>query len=617
MRTTCLSKAIVCTATVATIALAQPARIYALATPESEWANWESVQDRHPVRVCVAAKQKEAGKYCKALLTAWANWDAKQDSSRRDTALTKAAAKLDARWDRANLRALDAGSDCSDTTLSSAAARALVDGAVTEIVAQVNGGLDLGSRAHRSCGAALLKAAARACGSFLRAESAYIKALAEDRHATERDAKKAQASTTLATQWAKVEACPTTATEADIEARIDAINAAIVLNTIVSPNVDNTQFTTITPTGPISYQDTSLNPVCMNGSPYSYFVKRGSVNNLLIYYQGGGACWDNITCSIPTCDTNVAPTGSDNPNSWHSGFADGANALNPFKDWNIVFVSYCSCDIHFGDAARNYQGLMPTLHVEHRGYQNARVVEKWAREHFVNPERVFVTGSSAGAYGAWFNAPLHQAVWPASHFDVLGDAGNGVITTSFLNNQIGNWNFEANIPTAIPGLTQSLTSGIGITDYSETVANFFPDTRWAQYSTAFDGGDGGQTSFYHIMLNPTDPYGWQDWWESSCAFHTQMRQQAVDTAAAVPLNYRYYIGSGSRHTMWGSNNVYTSTTGGVPAIVNWINAMLANGPSWVNVEASPYNVLLSGDPRPSPLQAPFATSGANVVVNCP
>src|SRR5439155_1594875 len=113
------------------------------------------------------------------------------------------------------------------------------------------------------------------------------------------------------------------------------------------------------------------------------------------------------------------PTGSDNPNNVHTGFADLGNPQNPFKDWNIVFVSYCSCDVHFGDAAQDYPP-----HVEHRGYENARVVEKWAREHFVNPDEVFVTGSSAGAYGAWFNAPLHERVWPASKFEVLADAGN-------------------------------------------------------------------------------------------------------------------------------------------------------------------------------------------------
>ncbi len=31
---------------------------------------------------------------------------------------------------------------------------------------------------------------------------------------------------------------------------------------------------------------------------------------------------------------------------------------------------------------------------------NVQVAEKYAREHFVSPEEVFVAGSSAGAYGA-------------------------------------------------------------------------------------------------------------------------------------------------------------------------------------------------------------------------
>jgi hypothetical protein len=42
-----------------------------------------------------------------------------------------------------------------------------------------------------------------------------------------------------------------------------------------------------------------------------------------------------------------------------------------------------------------------------------------------------------------------------------------------------------------------------------------------------------------------------------------MVQQATDTYNAItPLtnNYRYYIGTGSRHTMWDSNKVYTDTT---------------------------------------------------------
>ena len=41
-------------------------------------------------------------------------------------------------------------------------------------------------------------------------------------------------------------------------------------------------------------------------------------------------------------------------------------------------------------------------------------------------------------------------------FRVLGDASNGVITASFLQNEFGNWNFEANLPPEIPGVIESI-----------------------------------------------------------------------------------------------------------------------------------------------------------------
>jgi hypothetical protein len=333
------------------------------------------------------------------------------------------------------------------------------------------------------------------------------------------------------------------------------------------------------------------------------------VNKLLVYYQGGGACWEQLTCSFPSCDTSVDP--GDNPNGASTGFASLANPDNPFRDWNVVFVPYCSCDVHFGDAAQDYP-----LHVEHRGYQNARVVEKWAREHFVNPEDVFVTGSSAGAYGAWFHAPLLHGVWPASHFDVLADAGNGVITQSFLDNYFPNWNFAGNLPPEIPELADVLANGTGIPGYTEVVAHRFPETRWAHYATAFDGGFGGQTSFYNIMLHGNNPVFAFTWWQGSCAFNSVMRSQAIATAGAVPENYRYYIGTGSRHTMWGSNKVYTDTTGGVPTIVSWIDAMLAGSPAWTNVECANCGLLLPNDPAPNPLAGPFHMVGSDIVIEC-
>ena len=43
--------------------------------------------------------------------------------------------------------------------------------------------------------------------------------------------------------------------------------------------------------------------------------------------------------------------------------------------------------------------------------------------------------------------------------------------------------------------TRRARSRGGIPAYTEFVAQRFPDTRWAHYATAYDGGLGGQTGF--------------------------------------------------------------------------------------------------------------------------
>jgi hypothetical protein len=571
----------------------------------------------YPTNRCVSVKQQEAGRYCRRVLKAWGTWATTQDSAGRDAAIQQAGDELDTAWARAEAKSLRQGSNCADTTLARADAQAMIDAAVTQVAGDVTGGLDLGSESEARCGRRLLQAAAARCGGFLRAEGQYIRRLAEDPDGAARAQSQARARANFIVTWTRqvvAKGCPTGASQDGLETLLDGLNGDVVRDTTISPHLDDTQFTTISPTGSTSYLGREFTPVCMNGSPYSYFVKRGTVNKLLMYYQGGGACWEQLTCSLATCDTNVSP--GDNPNNAADGFADRANPANPFRDWNIVFVSYCSCDIHFGDAAQDYP-----LHVEHRGYHNSRVAEKFAREHFVNPEVVFVTGSSAGAYGAWFNGPLHHEVWPASQFHVLADAGNGVITQDFLETYFPNWNFEGNLPPDLPELQEVLDNGSGIPGYTEVVANEFPNTNWAHYSTAHDGSPGGQSGFYNLMLNDNDPLFALTWWQATCAFYDVMRSQSIATHAVVPDNYRYYIGTGSRHTMWGSDKVYTDTTGGVPTIVDWVNAMLdsspgAADPGWTNVECTNCGLLLPGDPRPAALPPPFEQVGPDVVINC-
>ena len=611
-------------ALVLAFALAAASGAYAQETEGEGQSGSGSGGGVYPTNKCVSAKVKASAKKCKSVLGAWSKWDRKQDDAERDALLTKAADKFSGAWAKAETKSSQKDVDCAQTTLTEPNMEALIDTGIAGIVAAINAGLDLGDKDQAKCGSKLLKIAAGKCGQFLKAESLFLKKLSKDPDGSKRDAKQADASAKFSAKWDKASAgCLTSATEAGIEGLVDDLVAAVVFESTVSPNVDPNQFIVISPTGTTEYQGKALTPICMDGTdPYHFFAKRGTVNKLLMYYQGGGACWENLTCSVPVCKTSVSPVGDD-PTNASTGFADLSNPANPFRDWNVVFVPYCSCDVHFGDAEQTYSGIFPDIDVKHRGYHNAKIAEKWAREHFVNPETIFVTGSSAGAYGAWFHAGLLHDVWPASDFHVLADAGNGVITTDFLQNYFSNWDFEKNLPPGIPGVAESITEGTGIVGFTEAVGEFFPNTNWAHYSSAFDGGTGGQTGFYNLMLNDNDPIEALTWWEGSCAFNSVMRQQAIDISASLPDNYRYYIGTGSRHTTWGADKVYTDTTGGVPLLVDWIEAMLASDPNWVNVEASPFNVLLPGDVQPPSLPtAPFELSdpndpGSDVIVNCP
>jgi hypothetical protein len=205
---------------------------------------------------------------------------------------------------------------------------------------------------------------------------------------------------------------------------------------------------------------------------------------------------------------------------------------------------------------------------------------------------------------------LQEFVYPSSDFAVLGDAGNGVITQDFLEFEISKWGVEQNLPAWIPALNVPLTE-LNAADLWVASAEFYPENRFATYTAAYDGSTGGQTGFYNIMLHPfrEDPLApiliWRDWWIASCAWNEEMRALNAEAVSRAP-NFRFYVGTGSRHTMWGSDKVYTSTEGGESmTILDWVKAMLAGGSDWSNVECSDCGLLLEGDPSPDLQDHPF------------
>jgi hypothetical protein len=567
----------------------------------------------YPTDRCVSDKLRAAADVCGAALAAEAAFEGHQDQTRVDAALGKARTKLAKAWGRAEKRVAKQV-DCAETSATSAVIAARIEEGAAVLANDVNDGLDLNDREDATCGRRILEAARTACTELLRAESFHLRQRTSDRLRLRVTADQSGALADLQEAvGAARNGCNTDTTTTEVAGRLDELVRDVVGLATMSPAVPNDSFEMITPE-PVTYEGKELAPICIFDTPYVFFARRGTVNKLLVYYQGGGACWDALTCGVPICKTETGP--GDNPGNATNGFANLTNPDNPFREWSVVMVPYCTGDVHWGDAAYDHGEPGSPFIAQHRGAVNAKVVEKWAREHFVMPEEVFVTGSSAGAYGAIASSPsLMESVWPSSSFAVLGDAGNGVITNEFLVNDIAKWGIEKNVPRWIKALDTPITD-LSIVDVYVEVARQYPWNRFATYTTAHDGGSGGQGGFYNVMLTG-GPFGALTWWDATCEWNSLMRAQNFEISTRSPGNFRSYVGTGSRHTMWGSNKVYADTTGGVPTLVAWVRAMIDGTPDWVDVLCTDCGVTLAGDPKPAALPTPPFDAAGNIVCPAP
>jgi len=115
-------------------------------------------------------------------------------------------------------------------------------------------------------------------------------------------------------------------------------------------------------------------------------------DKLLIYLEGGGACFNTLTC--------VA-----NPSSWGEADLGSPGGIlsrdgdSPFADWNIVYVPYCSGDVFTGGNT-NGTGLNGDTMA---GYLNMGEYLERIVPTFPDVTDVVLTGVSAGGFGASYN----------------------------------------------------------------------------------------------------------------------------------------------------------------------------------------------------------------------
>lgn len=293
-------------------------------------------------------------------------------------------------------------------------------------------------------------------------------------------------------------------------------------------------------------------------------------DRLLIYLQGGGACWDLFTCATPGIAVNFqdgygpSKFAGDSTNASTlakpGGFFDRTAAANPLKDYNYAFVPYCTGDVHSGDKVVAYA---PGVIGHHVGFRNmARFLARLA-DTIPRPGRIVLVGSSGGGLGATLNWLQTQEAFPGIHVDMINDSG-AILPESALPDpnteeqlQRTNWNLAATLPAACSGCAASF------------------DAIFAFYASEFPGNRGALLSFEQDTVLPLF-YG-----ISTSAFTaglTTVETQQFDSSASL----RYFNIAASGHVLWFSPGLAPGST----TLQQFVTQMVTDDPNWVSQKES-------------------------------
>jgi hypothetical protein len=158
--------------------------------------------------------------------------------------------------------------------------------------------------------------------------------------------------------------------------------------------------------------------VCGNGSQYKFwYYDNPNSTNMVIMFEGGGACWDYDTCS-GRAGVLGASNANGLPDTYITGMApkyvspivNGADPGLPFRakdniatnGWDVVYMPYCTGDVHTGNKTTTYTdptGVNPPLTWRHNGYNNTVAAANFLRGRFPTINKLLVTGFSAGGVG--------------------------------------------------------------------------------------------------------------------------------------------------------------------------------------------------------------------------
>jgi hypothetical protein len=306
-------------------------------------------------------------------------------------------------------------------------------------------------------------------------------------------------------------------------------------------------------------------------------------SDLVLFLQGGGACWDFVTCggAAPLVD-KTALTGPFGPAEFARNIYDKypnswirrSNLPAAVRDATIVFVPYCTGDVHGGDRVKTYDPVVPgapSITWHHVGRANVVAFLKRLGATFPDPRKLVVAGASGGGFGSLANYTAFREQWPRAKGYMVDDSGPPLIGDAIpdftRDGWYSSWNLGASLDGFCPGCRDDMSEGL------REIARRYPGDRLALVSHLQDEVIRG--FFGGIFFTPTPTISPMP----ADLFEAELRRLGTTVLDPATPNAKYFFTAGDGHPTLEDPTVVATPAPGLRA---WLELMLADDPGWTS-----------------------------------